>query len=100
MEGSFADAANNHHFKRSRWRRLDRQQMQDYLIAACQNVRTMLRWAPQEMAGVAATSFSYSLALFLRFWSRLGGIFLLYSGCFLSNHHELELRSANTGGAI
>lgn len=100
MEGSFADAANNHHFKRSRWRRLDRQRMQDYLIAACQNVRILLRWAPQEMAGVAATSFSYSLALFLHFWSRLGGLFLLYGECFLFNHHELELRSTNRRGAI
>src|SRR5207244_54177 len=34
MEASFADAANNHHFKRARWRRLWRQQIQDYLIAA------------------------------------------------------------------
>jgi hypothetical protein len=39
---SFADAANNHHFKRSRWRRLWRQQIQDYLIAAIQNVRILL----------------------------------------------------------
>jgi len=43
MEGSFADAANNHHFKRSRWRRLWRQQIQDYLIAAIQNVRILLQ---------------------------------------------------------
>lgn len=42
MEGSFADAANNHHFKRARWRRLWRQQIQDYLIAAIQNVRILL----------------------------------------------------------
>ena len=41
-EGSFADAANNHHFKRARWRRLWRQQIQDYLIAAIQNVRILL----------------------------------------------------------
>jgi hypothetical protein len=32
MEASFADAANHHHFKRARWRRLWRQQVQDYLI--------------------------------------------------------------------
>lgn len=38
MEGSFAQAANKHHFKRSRWRRLWRQQIQDWLIAAVQNV--------------------------------------------------------------
>jgi hypothetical protein len=34
MEHSFADAANNHHFKRARWRRLWSEQIQDYLIAA------------------------------------------------------------------
>ena len=37
MEGSFAHAANHHHFKRARWRRLWRQQIQDWLIAAVQN---------------------------------------------------------------
>ena len=42
MERSFADAANNHHFKRARWRRLWRQQIQDYLIAAIQNVCILL----------------------------------------------------------
>ncbi len=47
MEGSFADAANNHGFKRSRWRRLWRQQIQDYLIAAIQNVRILIRHATQ-----------------------------------------------------
>ena len=38
MEGSFAHAANRHHFKRARWRRLWRQQIQDWLIAAVQNI--------------------------------------------------------------
>ena len=42
IERSFADAANNHHFKRARWRRLWRQQIQDYLIASMQNVRILL----------------------------------------------------------
>jgi hypothetical protein len=42
MEKSFADAINNHHFKRARWRRLWRQKIQDYLIAAIQNVRILL----------------------------------------------------------
>jgi hypothetical protein len=51
-EGSFADAANNHGFKRSRWRRLWRQQIQDYLIAAIQNIRLMLvRALPKPAAG-------------------------------------------------
>ena len=43
MERSFADAANNHGFKRARWRRLWRQQIQDWLIAAIQNIRILLR---------------------------------------------------------
>jgi transposase len=42
MEGSFAQAANLHHFKRARWRRLWRQQIQDWLIAAAQNIKTLL----------------------------------------------------------
>lgn len=55
MEQSFADAANNHGFKRSRWRRLWRQQIQDYLIAAIQNIRILLRRAGTDAsAGVAA----------------------------------------------
>jgi transposase len=43
VEGSFADAVNNHHFKRSRWRRLWRQQIQDYLIATIQNVKVLVK---------------------------------------------------------
>jgi transposase len=54
MEVSFADAANNHHFKRARWRRLWRQQIQDYLIAAIQNVRILLaRQNPKHSAAMA-----------------------------------------------
>jgi hypothetical protein len=40
---SFADAANNHGFKRLRWRRLWRQQIQDYMIAAIQNLRLLVK---------------------------------------------------------
>jgi len=43
MEGSFADAANHHGFKRARWRRLWRQRIQDYMIATVQNIRILLR---------------------------------------------------------
>lgn len=42
MEGSFADSSNNHGFKRARWRRLWKQKIQDYMIAAVQNIRIML----------------------------------------------------------
>ncbi len=53
MEGSFADSANNHGFKRARWRRLWRQQIQDYLIAAVQNVRILIRHADYRPSAVA-----------------------------------------------
>jgi hypothetical protein len=42
MEGSFADAANNHGSKRARWRRQWRQQIQSWLIAAIQNLRRLI----------------------------------------------------------
>jgi transposase len=42
MEGSFADAANNHGSKRARWRRQWRQQIQSWLIAAIQNLRILI----------------------------------------------------------
>jgi hypothetical protein len=38
MEGSFADATSRHGFKRTRWRRLRNQRIQDLLIATCQNI--------------------------------------------------------------
>jgi len=49
-EGSFADAENNHGLKRSRWRRLWRQKIQDFLIAICQNIRIMIRWVQLDPA--------------------------------------------------
>jgi len=72
MEGSFAQAANCHHFKRARWRRLWRQQIQDWLIAACQNVKLFLAHlggpaAPAAFAPLpAGGSVSPALAHFLR----------------------------------
>jgi IS5 family transposase len=43
MEGSFADAVNNHGAKQARWRGLWRQRIQSWLIAAVQNLRILLR---------------------------------------------------------
>ena len=58
MEGSFADAANNHGFKRARWRRLWRQQIQDYMIAVVQNVRILIKNMDKPLkASIAAESF-------------------------------------------
>src|SRR5208337_4715048 len=56
LEGSFADAANNHGFKRARWRRLWRQQIQDYLIAAIQNIRILLARTVRRPAASQAMS--------------------------------------------
>ena len=43
MEGSFADAFNNHGAKQARWRGLARQRIQSWLIAAVQNLRLLMR---------------------------------------------------------
>lgn len=42
IEGSFAQGANLHHFKRSRWRRLHRQRIQDRLICSIQNIKILI----------------------------------------------------------
>jgi transposase len=62
MEGSFADAANNHGLKRSRWRGLWKQTIQDLLIATCQNLRKLgkalwpfLCWLTDAMAQLGTT---------------------------------------------
>jgi transposase len=71
MEGSFADAANCHGFKRSRWRRLWRQQIQNHLIAACQNVRILLRnRRPRLTAAVSAHKLAPACGRKLPHWLR------------------------------
>jgi len=57
MKRSFADAANNHGFRRSRSKRLWRQKPQDYLIAAVENIRIWLRHGPQRAEGVGVMPF-------------------------------------------
>jgi len=54
MERSFAQASNEHHFKRARWRRVWRQQIQDYLIAAVQNIAILIKHLPKAQTGIAA----------------------------------------------
>jgi transposase len=77
-EASFADAANHHGFKRARWRRLWRVQIQDWLIAAIQNVKTLLkhRLPPVTSAGAAliltaSIGFTDRLRRYVRRWRRL-----------------------------
>lgn len=64
MEGSFAQSANCHGGKRARWRRLWRQQIQDWLIAACLNVKLLvkaLRPGPLAVEMPVMTSHTWSL---------------------------------------
>ena len=42
-EGSFADAANNHGYKRARWRGLWKVRIQNLLVATVQNLRKLVR---------------------------------------------------------
>jgi transposase len=52
-EGSFADAANNHGFKRARWRGLTMVEIQNLIIAAIQNLRKLVKvTAPRKPAGI------------------------------------------------
>jgi hypothetical protein len=69
IEGSFADATNNHGFKRARWRRLWRQQIQDYLIAAIQNIRILLSRRVFKPAASAAAVLEKAILLHLACWS-------------------------------
>lgn len=70
MEGSFGRAASEHGFKRSRWRRLWRQQIQDWLIAAVQNVKLLLRAGGKKAESGAAAVRGVLLGAQL-LWARL-----------------------------
>jgi transposase len=76
IEGSFADAANNHGFKRSRWRRLWRQQIQDWLIAGIQNLRTLMKATQKRSSGVNSV-------IAVEFGPRPGPFLLLTALCML-----------------
>jgi len=69
MEGSFADAGNNHGAKRARWRGLGRQKIQSWLIAAMQNLRILIKHAagPGAHRGAAALAGSVQEAV-SRMW--------------------------------
>ena len=53
-EGSFADAANNHGYKRARWRGLAGMTIQNLLVATTQNLRKLMR-ARRRKPGMAAS---------------------------------------------
>ncbi len=49
-EGSFADAANNHGFKRMRFRGIEKAKIQNLMIAAIQNLRKLMRYGSSKPA--------------------------------------------------
>jgi hypothetical protein len=62
MEGSFAHGLNQHHFKRSRWRHLGNQCIQDHLICAIQNARILItRSLPPKMTAEALIELKYKI---------------------------------------
>ena len=67
VEGSFGDAANNHGYKRSRWRGLERMTIQNLLISSIQNLRKLIATSNRAGHKLAATMTVYlSNLIFIR----------------------------------
>jgi len=79
VEGSFANAANNHGFKRARWRGLDMVQIQNNMIAAIQNIGKLLRYVGADgkltSAAMSTKAFFKDIARVLH---RLFSIYAMY----------------------
>ena len=65
-EGSFADAANNHGFKRARWRGIAKVRIQNLMIAAIQNLRKLLKGFGVGQTAVTTVSGLFKLQLTLQ----------------------------------
>ena len=64
-EGSFADGANNHGFKRARWRGLANMTIQNLIIAAVQNLRKLLRYGVFDPASTIGRALGTLVLCFL-----------------------------------
>lgn len=95
IEGSFADARNNHGFKRARWRGLWRQQIQDWLIAAIQNLRILLRKGCQWAIGAAAGAILQLRLAFGRLWLLLS-LLSVRMRMFTRQTFQIRLSTAST----
>lgn len=60
VEGSFADAANRHGYKRHRWRGLNNATIQNLLIATAQNVRKLIRYGRPRPVAASATGLAWT----------------------------------------
>ncbi len=67
-EGSFADATNNHGFKRSRFRGIEKVQTQNLMIAAIQNLRKLMRHVSRKPA-LEASNLASNLRLLADFFA-------------------------------
>ena len=62
-EGSFADSANHHGYKRARWRGGEKMTIQNLLIATAQNLRKLLRVSPRIRGEGAGRSPQHAVGL-------------------------------------
>jgi transposase len=86
MEGSFADAVNNHGAKKARWRGMGRQQIQSWLIAAVQNLRILLHHRVSGPVRAAADALAGMVegAKLLREVGRIAGFRVLLGGRWIT----------------
>jgi hypothetical protein len=83
MEGSFADAVNNHGAKKARWRGLWRQQIQSWLIAAVQNLRLLLNHRVSgPVRGAAASLVEVGENAKASLWRPIAGLGELFDRCW------------------
>jgi transposase len=83
MEGSFADAVNNHGAKKARWRGLWRQQIQSWLIAAVQNLRLLLNHrVSRPVRGAAASLVEVGENAKASLWRPIAGVGELFDRCW------------------
>jgi hypothetical protein len=73
VEGSFADAANRHGYKRARWRGLKNMMIQNLLIAGIQNTRKLVRKGTRRTCRGAASM--------VRIAESLAGLLLITKYC-------------------
>ena len=79
MEGSFAQSANHHGFKKSRWRRIWRQRIQDHMICAIQNVKILLASGGKGRTEAAKASSIVRAGLSFALWMKLVAIGRLHA---------------------
>jgi len=95
-EGSFADAANNHGFKRMRFRGIEKAKIQNLMIAAIQNLRKLMRHTPGRSTIPACNP---ALKMLLLAENSFNRAFQAWKSCFNQPKSEYEIfkeQSANS----